>query len=131
MPNPNARPPTRRSFFHRYALSLVLGTAFLLAWIGQGITEWFVVAQEAEQHGGDPTFSDYIWSFGQSTFENWQSEFLQLLAFVFLTALIIHEGSPESKDSDERTQAALERIEAKVDALAAEADRGTVSDVGR
>lgn len=124
MPNANARPPARKSFVRRYALSIVLGAAFLAAWIGQGITEWFVVANEAAQHGQDPTFTEYIWSFGQSTFENWQSEFLQLLAFVVLTALIIHEGSPESKDSDENTDAALERIEAKLDALTKEREGG-------
>jgi hypothetical protein len=49
----------------------------------------------------------YIWPWAQATFENWQSEFLQLFAFVALTTFLIHKGSPESKDSDEQMQASL------------------------
>ena len=48
-----------------------------------------------------------------------QSEFLQLLTFVVLTTYLIYRGSHESKDSDLEMQAALERIEARVDPLAA------------
>jgi hypothetical protein len=50
--------------------------------------------------------------FAQSTLENWQSEFLQLFSFVVLAALYIHKGSAESKDGEERLEAAaLRRIE--------------------
>ncbi len=112
-----ARPPERRTVWQRYGLSITLATLFVAAWIGQAITEWFVVASEAEEHGSTATFGDYMWQFGQSTLENWQSEFLQLLAFVVLTTILVHVGSPESRDTDEETQAALERIEAKLDAL--------------
>jgi hypothetical protein len=52
--------------------------------------------------------------FATSTLENWQSEFLQLFAFVVLAALYIHKGSSESKDSEEKIEAALRRIEASV-----------------
>lgn len=120
MPNPNAHPPVRRSLWQRYNLSIVLLIAFLASWVGQAITEWFVVSMEAEQHGSSATVSDYLWEFGQSTLENWQSEFLQLLTFVVLTTILVHLGSPESRDSDEQTEATLERIEAKVEALSRE-----------
>jgi hypothetical protein len=43
--------------------------------------------------------SGYIWEFGSATMENWQSEFLQLLAMVVLTSFLIHRGSAESKSS--------------------------------
>jgi SNF2 family DNA or RNA helicase len=59
--------------------------------------------------------SDYIVQFGQSTLENWQSEFLQLFSFVVLSAVLIHHGSAESKDSDERMENTLRRIEQKLD----------------
>ena len=45
--------------------------------------------------------SGYFWSWMASTFENWQSEFLQLFTMVLLTAFLIHRGSTESKDSDD------------------------------
>jgi hypothetical protein len=48
---------------------------------------------------------------------DWQSEFLQLFSFVALSALFIHKGSAESKDSDERMQKSLDRIEKRLNAL--------------
>jgi hypothetical protein len=44
----------------------------------------------------------YVWYFGEATFENWQSEFLQLLAFVVFTSFLIFKGSPESRDGQTR-----------------------------
>jgi len=55
--------------------------------------------------------------FGRSTLENWQSEFLQLFAFVTLSALYIHKGSGESKDSEEKLEASLRRIEEQLGTL--------------
>jgi hypothetical protein len=54
---------------------------------------------------------------GQATFENWQSEFLQVFVFIVLTTFLVHRRSHESPDTDYDTEAALRRIEAKVDAL--------------
>ena len=45
-----------------------------------------------------------------STFENWQSEFLQLVWQAMGLAILLFWGSSQSKESDER-------IEAKIDAL--------------
>jgi hypothetical protein len=35
--------------------------------------------------------------------ENWESEFLQMAAFVLLTVFLFQKGSPESNDPDERS----------------------------
>jgi hypothetical protein len=48
------------------------------------------------------------------SFENWQSEFLQLLAFVVFTSFLIFKGSPESRDGQDEMVAALERIERRL-----------------
>lgn len=112
-----ANVPRRTTVWSRYGLSITLTALFLATWVGQAVTEWFVVAKEARDNGHSLLFGDYLWEFGQSTLENWQSEFLQLLTFVVLTTILVHVGSPESKDSDEATEAALERIEAKLDEL--------------
>jgi hypothetical protein len=58
----------------------------------------------------------------QSTLENWQSEFLQLFSFVTLAAPYIHKGSGESKDGEEKMEAALRRIEERLGTLPAGAD---------
>jgi hypothetical protein len=103
-----------------YGLSIVLAILFLVALTLQTWMGWREFVSESTQHGEVPQwFGDngYIWSWGLSTFENWQSEFLQLLTFVVLTAIFIHKGSHESKDTDEEMQAQLTRIEKKLEAL--------------
>lgn len=35
--------------------------------------------------------------FIEAVFENWESEFLQMAAFVFLSAILYQQGSPESR----------------------------------
>ena len=40
-------------------------------------------------------------AFDSTLFENWESEFLQMWAYVMLTAYLFQRGSPESKDPDE------------------------------
>jgi len=46
----------------------------------------------------------------RDTFENWQSEFLQLLWQVLGLAYFLYVGSPASKENDDR-------IEVKIDAI--------------
>ncbi len=40
-------------------------------------------------------------AFGEAVFENWESEFLQMGLYVFLTTFLFQRGSAESKDPDE------------------------------
>jgi hypothetical protein len=70
------------------------------AWAG------FIAHNQDQAAMGQATLSflQYIASpaFGSSVFENWESEFLQMGAYVVLTAYLFQRGSPESKDPDER-----------------------------
>lgn len=100
-----------RSVFREHGLGLVLMTLFFATWAGQGIAEWQTYTDEQRTHGEPIEPGDFLSAFGQSTLENWQSEFLQLFSFVTLSALYIHKGSGESKDSDEKMEASLRRIE--------------------
>ncbi|HEX6655936.1 MAG TPA: DUF6766 family protein [Candidatus Limnocylindria bacterium] len=50
----------------------------------------------------------------QSTFESWQSEFLQLFTMVVLVSFLIHSGSQQSKDSDEQLRAQLDEMEERL-----------------
>jgi hypothetical protein len=103
-----------------YGLSIVLFTLFLVSWIGQTITGWFEFTAEQQSHGQVAEMfgaEGYVWTWAQATLENWQSEFLQLFTFVVLTCYLYHKGSHESKDGDERVEAALERIERRLNEL--------------
>jgi uncharacterized protein DUF6766 len=101
----------RRSVWREFSLGLILMILFFTTWIAHGITEWQVFTDEQLSRGQSPAIGDFISEFGQSTLENWQSEFLQLFSFVVLAALYIHKGSAESKDGEENIEASLRRIE--------------------
>jgi hypothetical protein len=99
-----------------FGLSLAFLVLFVVSWIGQGFAEWGTFAQEEHAHGATPDFSDFLVQLGQSTLENWQSEFLQLFSFVVFSAILIHHGSSESKDGTDRIEAAIKRLESRLDA---------------
>jgi len=106
--------------WRNYGLSLTLAVMFMAAWALQTWTGW--VEFVSEQAGrGQPAQAfgpdGYIWSWAQSTFENWQSEFLQVFVFIVLTTFLVHRHSHESPDTDYDTEASLRRIEAKLDEL--------------
>jgi branched-subunit amino acid ABC-type transport system permease component len=106
-----------QKIWKNFGLSIAFCGFFLITWIAQAFAEWGVYAEEARAHGEPLAVSDYLIQFGQSTLENWQSEFLQLFSFVVFAAVLIHKGSAESKDSDEEMQATLNRIEKRLDEL--------------
>lgn len=99
-----------KQVFKNYGLSIVLLILFLLSWAGQGYFQWEEYASTQKEHGVEADFSGFLPEFLSATFENWQSEFLQLLTFVVLTAYLIHKNSHESRDSDDRKEAKLDRI---------------------
>lgn len=87
---------------------------FLVSWIIQTWTGWVKFSSEQAEHGQiAQAFGEngYIWYWAESTLENWQSEFLQLFTFVVLTSFLIHRNSHESRDSSDKMQESLNRIE--------------------
>ena len=109
-----------RRLWRDYGLSITLVVLFLGAWSLQTWTGWVeFVAEQAALGQTAAAFGDggYVWSWAQATFENWQSEFLQVLVFIVLTTFLVHRHSHESPDTDYENEAALRRIEAKLDEL--------------
>jgi hypothetical protein len=90
-----------RHFVRDNALSLVTGGLFLLIWLGGQSWAGHRAHNEELVGHGEPTvsFGEYLTSahFGEATFENWESEFLQMGAYVLLTAWLVQRGSAESK----------------------------------
>jgi hypothetical protein len=113
-----------RSVWREFGLGLSLMALFFVTWLAHGISEWQTYTDQQRAHGQSIEAGDFVSEFGQSTLENWQSEFLQLFAFVVLAALFIHKGSAESKDSDEKIEASLRRIEERLGTLPGDALSG-------
>lgn len=101
-----------------YGLSLTLAALFIGSWCIQTIGGWFEFAAEQEAHAQTAQAfgpDGYIWPWLKSTFENWQSEFLQLFTFVVLTTFLIHRHSHESRDEQDKMQAQIELILARLE----------------
>jgi hypothetical protein len=100
-----------RSVWRDFGLGLALMILFFGTWVAHAIAQWQAYTDGQREHGQAAKIGDFVSEFAQSTLENWQSEFLQLFAFVVLAGLYIHKGSAESKDGDEKLEASLRRIE--------------------
>src|SRR4051812_32507041 len=87
--------------FKDNGLTIVLMLLFLASIFGQWIAGWRVENQDLARHGRETlSLAAYAFSpeFLSSVFENWESEFLQMSAYVVLTAMLVQRGSAESRD---------------------------------
>lgn len=108
-----------KEFLKNNSLSLVFFFLFVFALVGQiifGLQEHNI--ELLEQGGASLSLASYLTSghFLQSTFENWESEFLQMSLFVVLTIFLQQKGSSESKDFDKEEEVDREPSPTKKDA---------------
>ena len=111
---------TRAFEGHRRGLGYALAVLFIIAWLVHLFTGWQEFVAEQMAHGETATVwgeDGYAWTWLARSFENIMSEFLQLAAFVVLTAILIFEGSAESKDSDDRLETKVDAIMCRLDEL--------------
>ena len=86
-----------------HGLTLVLLGLFALFYAGQLLTGWYEFNATAVEHLSQPIrFIEYLatghaW---EATFENWESEFLQMAVFVVFTTFLYERGSSESRRPD-------------------------------
>lgn len=94
----------------RYAYAWITLGFFAVSLVLHWYFGWKAFVDTASQHGETAHWSAFATEALRDTFENWQSEFLQLLWQVVGLAYFLYIGSPSSKENDDR-------MEAKVDAL--------------
>ena len=100
-------------------LSIVFFLLFIITLVGQSYTGLKQHNQEMQDEGGKQlSLGEYFTSghFLQSTFENWESEFLQMALFVIFSIFLYQKGSSESKDPDEEEEVDREPDPNKKDA---------------
>lgn len=88
-----------------FAVSLALHWAF----------GWHAYKNEQEAHEEPAIVSEYVIEMARDTAENWQSEFLQLIWQVAGLAILLHVGSPQSKEGDERKEEKIDYIIKQLD----------------
>jgi uncharacterized protein DUF6766 len=84
-------------------LSIVLVILFAVSLSGHALAGWMAHNAEERLHGGAAIpLATFLTSseFGETVFENWESEFLQMAFYVILTVFLYQKGSAESKKHD-------------------------------
>jgi hypothetical protein len=102
MSEPAGEPLGRRfaAWVHDRSLTLVMLALFVVFLVGQVVTGWLEFNQEQVDHGANAAALGTYLSGGhpwEALFENWESEFLQMAAFVIFTTFLYQKGSPESR----------------------------------
>ncbi|RKT03317.1 hypothetical protein BX286_1241 [Streptomyces sp. 3211.6] len=89
-----------RQAFYARSLGTVMGTLFVLSWLGQSITGTAAYNGRQLRQLEDPvSWAGYVATpdFWNRTLQNWQSELLAVAAMVVLSIYLRQRGSPESK----------------------------------
>lgn len=90
----------KRSFFYKNGLTICFVTLFLVTLAAQAVTGWHQHNKELTEDGARIIdFITYLCSghFISATFENFESEFLQMSLYVMITVSLRQIGSAESK----------------------------------
>ena len=94
----------------KYAYAWLTLGFFLVSLALHWFFGWRAFVDEAQQHGQAPEVAGYLNDMLRDTFENWQSEFLQLLWQVVGLAYFLYVGSPSSKENDDRMEAKIDEL---------------------
>lgn len=105
----------------RYSFLWVTLVLFLGSFVGHWLFGWFAFVDEQKAHHEPVETGAYLVLMARDTFENWQSEFLQLAWQVAGLALLYYAGSPQSKGDDERMEGKLDALLKRLDPDGAEA----------
>ena len=104
----------------RYGYLWVTLILFMGSMAGHWTFAWKTYVNEQEEHAAPVVVRDYVDETLRDTFENWQSEFLQLIWQVAGLAILFHVGSPQSKEGDDRKEEKIDLILAALDPKAAD-----------
>jgi hypothetical protein len=112
--------------WRRYGFAWVTGGFFLFSLAGHWLFGWFAYVDEQRALRQPPEVGGYVVEMSRDTFENWQSEFLQLLWQVAGLTYFLYVGSPQSKEEDDRLEEKLDAILRQVDRTGAD---GTIREL--
>jgi hypothetical protein len=85
------------------SLSLAMFGLFVLFLVGHSVAGYYDYNDDQHAHQQSLlSYTAYLTSghFWATVFENWESEFLQMAAYVLFTVFLFQRGSAESKDPD-------------------------------
>ena len=110
-----AKQKSDMSLLRKYGFAWVTLGFLAISLVGHWVFGWFAFVDEQQDLGAPVTTGGYLIVMLRDTFENWQSEFLQLLWQVVGLTILLYVGSPQSKESEDRTEEMLKAILRQVD----------------
>ena len=104
------RKAARHGILGKYAYAWLTLAFFAVSFVLHWYFGWRAFVDQAETQGQVPRVNEYLVEALRDTFENWQSEFLQLLWQVVGLAYFLYVGSPSSKENDDRMEAKIDEL---------------------
>jgi len=101
---------SKDTFWRRWTAVFILFVFFFLSWGGQYVSQMQQVKQQSEEHGQQFQMSEFWPEFWSSTFENWQSEWLQLATQAILIAALADYLFRKGNQDHYKTQLMIEEL---------------------
>lgn len=105
------------NFWTKWGAVVVLAVFFLASWGGQFATQLSSEQLIAEQHGQEFKMDDFWPEFFSSTFENWQSEWLQLFVQALLLAGFTSYVFRKQNEEHYKTQIMIDDLRREIKAI--------------
>ena len=99
-----------KTIWNKYSFVWVTAILFFGSLIGHWSFAWYAYVDELQAHDQPIETKSFVIETMRDTLENWQSEFLQLIWQVAGLAFLLHIGSPQSKEGDDRKEEKLDEI---------------------
>ena len=98
------------TFFKRWGAVFILTAFFLVSWGGQLVAQIETEKNQSEQHGQQFRMEEFWPQFWSSTFENWQSEWLQLTTQALLISGFASYIFRKQDEEHYRTQQMIDEL---------------------
>lgn len=102
------------NFFRKWGAVLILIAFFLASWTGQFTNQLIAYKQDAKEHHQEFQMSEFWPEFWSSTFENWQSEWLQLFTQALLIAAFSDYLFRKGNEEQYKTQMMIEELRKEI-----------------
>jgi len=99
-----------KNILKNYGYLWVTLILFLGSLAGHWMFAWKSYINEQRDKGLPVQPNEYVVETARDTFENWQSEFLQLIWQVAGLAFLLCLGSPQSKEGDDRKEEKIDLL---------------------
>lgn len=102
------------TFLRRWAALFILIIFFVSSWGGQFYFQMQEAKQQSEEHGQVFTMDQFMPQFWSATFENWQSEWLQLAVQALLIAALADYLFRTGNRDHYKTQLMIEELRKEI-----------------